>query len=208
MLTQMDAALVSSARLAPWPTPQDYPRPVPLEARASATKLLASGVFAFVLAGIIALMLHENAQSAEAYAGWRLWVRLLALVGIAGLGVVMLVAGVKALTQPQLLVSLTPAGLLVPALYHRTVPWGEILLIVHDKPRVKIFGPGRIVLGIRGGSRFGPVTSQDLKPATEPGGLDAVQLPQMLNVPVEGLFARIQGYRAHFGRSGPPKTSE
>ena len=52
------------------------------------------------------------------------------------------------------------------------------------------------------------MTSQDLQPATEPGGLDAAQLPQMLNVPVEGLFARIQGYRAHFGRSGSAEISE
>ena len=208
MLTQMDAALVSSARPAPWPAPQDYPLPVPLEARASAAKLLASGLFALVLAGMIAVMLRENAQSAEAYEGWRLWVRILAVAGIAGLGVVILIAGVNALMQRQPLVSLMPAGLLVPGLYSRTVPWSEILLVIHEKPRVKIFGPGRIVMGIKDGSRFGPMTSQDLLPASEPGGLDAAQLPPVLNVPVDSLFARIQGYRAHFGRSGSPDISQ
>ncbi len=208
MLTQMDAALVSNAQREPWPSPQDYPLPTPLEARTSATKLLASGLFALVLAGMIAVMLHENAQSAEAYQGWRLWIRILAALGIAGLGVAILIAGVNAIMNPGPLVSLGSAGLLVPSLYGRTVPWSEIMLVVHDKPRVKIFGPGRIVMGISNGSQFGPTTSQDLKPATEAGGLDAAQLPQMLNVSVEGLFARIQGYRAHYGRSGSAKISE
>ena len=82
------------------------------------------------------------------------------------------------------------------------------MLVVHDKPRVKIFGPGRIVMGISNGSQFGPMTSQDLQPATEAGGLDVAPLPQLLNVSVDGLFARIQGYRAHYGRSGSAKISE
>lgn len=202
MLTQMDAALVSSARSAPWPAPRDHPLPPPLEARVSAAKLLASGLFALALAGMIVLMLRDNAQSAEAYAGWRLWVRILAVAGIAGLGVVLLFTGAKALVEPRPVVSLMPAGLLVPGLYSRTIPWSEVALVIHDKPRVKIFGPGRIVMGIRGGSRFGPMTSQDLLPASDPGGLDVAQLPPALNVPVQGLVARIQAHRAHFGRNG------
>jgi hypothetical protein len=208
MLTQMDAALIANARRGPWPSPQDYPLPIPLEARTSATKLLASGLFALGLAGMIALMLYDNAQSAEAHQGWRLWIRILAGLGIAGLGIAILVAGVQALMEPKALTSLAPTGLLVPSLYDRAVPWSEIMLVVHDKPRVKIFGPGRIVMGIRNGGHYGRMTSQDLKPAFEPGGLDAVQLPQMLDIPVEGLFARIQAYRAHFGRGGAPGTSE
>ena len=34
------------------------------------------------------------------------------------------------------------------------------MLVVHDKPRVKIFGPGRIVIGISNGSQFGPTRAR------------------------------------------------
>jgi len=208
MLTQTDAALVSRMRREPWPDPRDHPLPAPLEARTSATKLLASGLFALALAGMIAVMLRENAQTAQAYEGWRLWIRILVVIGVAGLGVTILVAGINAIMNPVPLVSLLPAGLLVPGLYSRTVPWSEVMLVVHDKPRVKMLGPGRIVMGIRDGGRFGRVASQDLKPASEPGGLDAAQLPQILTVPVEDLFVRLQSYRAHFGRVGASGISD
>lgn len=207
MLSQTDAAL-SNMQSAPWPDPRDYPMPVPLEARASAVKLLSSGLFALALAGMIGLMLRENAQTAQAYEGWRLWLRIAAVLGIAGLGVTILIAGIKAITDPAPLVSLTQAGLLIPGFYSRTVPWSEIMQAVHDKPRVKLFGPGHVVLGVRDGARFGRIDSQDLKPALGPGGLDAAQLPQILDIPVDGLFARIQGYRAHFGQGGASGNSD
>lgn len=206
MFTPIDVVLAAKAGHA-WPSPQDHPTPLPLEARTSAVKLLASGAFALVLAAAMATALYDNAQTDQAYAGWRLWLRVLAAVGIAGLGVTLLVAGVNAVIAPSVPVLLGANGLSVPGLYSRTVPWSEVRLVVHDRPRVRLFGSGRIIIGIRDGARFGRTGSQDLKPATAPGGLDAAQLPQMLSVPPEGLFARMQAYRAHFGRGGAETAS-
>ena len=201
MLSQIDAALVSSAPDSPWPSPQDYPPPTPLEVRASVLKLLASGLFALALAGMIALMLYQNA---EAYEGWRLWLRILVVAGTAALGVTILIAAANAVLSPLPQVSLAAAGLLIPGLYTRPIPWSEVRLAVHDKPRVKIFGPGRIVIGVRGGARFGRLESNELLPGTRPGALDAAALPQILDVSVPNLFNRMQAFRAHFGRGGEP----
>lgn len=206
MLTEADATIISRTRT-PWPEAKDYPPPTPLEARSSAMKLLASGLFALLLAGMIALVLRENAQTPEAYEGWRFWLRVLIVIGVAGLGVTLLAAGIGAIMNPTPLVALGPEGLFVPSLYARTLPWSNIVLAVHERPRLKMLGTGRIVMAVRDGELFGRTGSTDLKAAGAAGGLDAVQLPQILDVPIEGLFARIQGYRAHFGQSGSPPTA-
>lgn len=202
MLSQTDAAIAMSRGAEPWPDPAHYPLPKPVEARVSWFKLIASGVFALVLAAMIALMLRDNALSPEAFTGWRLWLRIGAAMGIGGLGLVILYAGIKSLAQPDAVVSIDAAGLQVPALYNRRLPWSEITLALHDKPRVKIFGSGRIVLGVRDGSRFGRGSSDDLQPAAGPDGLDVAQVPQVLDVPVDRLMASIQAHRAHYGCRG------
>lgn len=200
MLSQIDAALLVGLEKQAWPDPAAHPLPSPLLARTSAMKLIASSLFALLLSAMIALMLRDNALSDQAYEGWRLWLRIAAAVGMAGLGVGLVVAGVRAVVDPKPLVMLDAEGLRVPGLYRELVPWSEIAVVVHDKPRVKIFGPGRIVMGVRGGERFVRVESTELRPAENARGLDAVQLPQMLDVPVERLLAALQGHRAHFGR--------
>ncbi len=202
MLSKTDAALISTLQPEAWPRPADYPAPVAVAARSSSLKLIASGLFALVLAGMIGIILRDNALTPEAFEGWRLWLRIAAAAGIAALGVVILVSGVASLLKPRFLVSLGPSGLIVPDLFAATLPWSEVRVVLHDKPRVKIFGAGRIVIGVRDGRRFGPSTSPDLQPAITPGGLDAATLPQVLDVPVERLLAQIQAHRAHFGNAG------
>jgi hypothetical protein len=190
----------------PWPRVADHPLPSPIDAGVSASKLIASGLFAFLLAGMIGIILRENALSAEPYEGWKLWLRIAAAIGIAALGGVILISGIKALVKPAALVSMHPDGLLVPSLYERTVPWSEVQVVIHDKPRVKLFGPGKIVIGVRDGARFGRIESPELKPALAPDGLDAAQLPQVLTVPVEQLLRAIDAHRAHFGHDGAAST--
>lgn len=202
MLSQIDAAVVVGLEKGAWPDPATHPLPSPLVARTSAAKLIASGLFALLLAGMIALILRDNALSDQPFEGWRLWLRIAAAAGMAALGIGVVVAGVKAAVDPKPLVVLDAEGLRAPGLYRDLVPWSEIAVVLHDKPRVKIFGPGRIVMGVRGGERFARVQSVELRPAEDARGLDAVQLPQLLDVPVERLLAALQGHRAHFGR-GP-----
>lgn len=208
MLSQTDAALISVLQPEAWPRPADYPAPAPFEARISSLKLIASGLFALVLAGMIGVILRDNALSPEAFEGWRLWLRIGAAVGIAGLGVVILASGIASILKPRPLVSLGPTGLSVPDLFATALPWSEVLVVMHEKPRVKIFGPGRIIIGVRDGRRFGPSASQDLQPATEPGQLDAAQLPQLLSVSVGHLLMQIQAHRAHFGNGGRVSSKE
>ena len=175
-----------------------------MDVRASVLKLIASGVFALILSAVIAALLYENIASFE---GWRLWLRVLVVAGTAGLGVTILIAAARAFAAPMPEISLSPDGLLVPALYAQIIPWSEVRLAVHDKPRVKIFGPGRIVIGVRDGARFGRLESNELQPAIRPGALDAAALPQILDVSVPNLFNRMQAFRAHFGRGGVPDAS-
>jgi len=185
----------------PWPNPADHPQPSSLDAYASASKLIASGLFALVLALMIGEILRESLASDQPYQGWRLWLRIGAAIGIAGLGIVILLHGIKAVVRPQAAVAMSPAGLAVPGIYTRPVPWSEIAAVVHDKPKVKIFGPGTIVLGIRDGGRFGRVEGPELKPARAPGELDVATLPQMLTVPVPRLLAAVEAHRAHYGNA-------
>lgn len=185
-----------------WPQPADYPPPVTIAARSSSLKLIASGLFALVLAAMIGVILRDNALSQTPFEGWRLWLRVGAAAGIAVLGLVILASGVASLMKPKVLVALAPEGLTVPELFAATVPWSEVRAVLHDKPRVKLFGAGRILIGVRDGRRFGPLESPDVQPATEPGALDAAVLPQMLNVSVDRLLALIQAHRARFGDGG------
>lgn len=202
MLSKTDATIISALQPEAWPRPADYPAPIAVAARSSSMKLIASGLFALVLAGMIGIILRDNSLTPEAFEGWRLWLRIAAAAGIATLGVVILASGMAALLKPRFLVSLGPTGLIVPDLFATTLPWSEVRVVLHDKPRVKIFGAGRILIGVRDGRRFGPSGSPDLQPAIAPGGLDAATLPQVLDVPVDRLLAQIQAHRAHFGNGG------
>ncbi len=200
MLSKIDAAGISALRREAWPQSADYPPPVTIAARSSSLKLMSSGLFALVLAAMIVVILRDNALSATPFEGWRLWLRIGAAAGIAVLGLVILASAIASLMKPKVLVSLGPEGLLVPELFAKTLPWSEVSVVLHDKPRVKLFGAGRILIGARDGQRFGPSASPDVQPATERGELDAAALPQMLNVPVDRLLAQIQAHRARYGR--------
>ncbi|MFM9847164.1 MAG: hypothetical protein ACKVP3_08385 [Hyphomicrobiaceae bacterium] len=200
MLSKTDAFVISALR-EPWPQPADYPAPVAVAARSSSLKLISSGLFALVLAAMIGIILRENALSPTPFEGWRLWLRIGAAVGIGVLGIVIVVSGVASMLKPKLLVSLGPAGLTVPELFAATLPWSDIRAVLHDKPRVKIFGAGRILIGVRDGHRFGPLPSPDVQPATEPGEFDVTAIPQLLNVPVDRLLVQIQAHRAHYGQN-------
>lgn len=199
MLSKTDAFVISAMR-EPWPQPADYPAPVAVAARSSSLKLISSGLFALVLAAMIGVILRENALSPAPFEGWRLWLRIGAAMGIGALGIVIVVSGVASMLKPKLLVSLGPAGLSVPELFAATLPWSDIRAVLHDKPRVKLFGAGRILVGVRDGHRFGPLPSPDVQPATEPGEFDVAAMPQLLNVPVDRLLAQIQAHRAHYGK--------
>jgi hypothetical protein len=129
-----------------------------------------------------------------------LWLRIGAAAGIAALGLVILGQGVTTILKPRTLVSLDPAGLSVPDLFAAKLPWSQIHAVLHDKPRVKLFGAGRILIGVRDGQRFGLLESPDVQPADEPGQLDAAVLPQLLDVPVDRLLAQIEAHRAHYGQ--------
>jgi hypothetical protein len=201
MLKQVDAAVVAALRHAAWPEAADYPLPTPLEARLSWRKILASGVFALFLAVMIGITLHDNAQSAEPYQGWRLWLRVAVVAGCTVLGLIMIASSVQVALRAQPLVSIGPAGLYCPGLYERPVPWSEIVVALHDKPRVKIMGAGRILLGVRDGARFGRTASEEVRRPADSSNIDAAQMPQTLDVPVAKLFEAIQAYRAHFGRN-------
>jgi hypothetical protein len=200
MLSKTDAVVISALRQEAWPRPADYPPPVAIIARSSSLKLIASGLFALVLAAMIGVILRENAVSPTPFEGWRLWLRVVAAAGIALLGLVIVVSGIASLIKPKVLVALGPEGLAVPELFAGTLPWSDIRAVLHDKPRVKIFGAGRILIGVRDGHRFGPLPSPDVQPATERGELDAAALPQMLNVPVDRVLAQIQAHRARYGQ--------
>ena len=200
MLSKIDASVISALRSEPWPQPGDYPAPVTIAARTSSLKLVASGVFALVLAAMIGVILRENALSATPFEGWRLWLRIAAAAGIGVLGLVILGSGVAAILRPRMLISLDPAGLAAPELFAATLPWSDIRAVLHDKPRVKLFGAGRILIGVRDGQRFGPLQGPEVQPAAAPGELDAAALPQMLDVPVDRLLAQIQAHRAHYGQ--------
>ncbi len=199
MLSQTDAAVLSVLQPEAWPQPADYPAPAPIQARISSLKLIASGLFALVLAGMIGVMLRDNALSPEAFEGWRLWLRIGAAAGIAVLGLVIVASAVASMMKPKVLVSLDSTGLSVPELFAETLPWSEVRAVLHDKPRVKLFGAGRILVGVRDGQRFGPLASPDLQPASEPGAFDVAALPHLLNVPVGRLLGQIQAHRARFG---------
>lgn len=201
MLSKIDASVISSLRSAPWPQPADYPAPVPFAARSSSLKLVSSGLFALVLAVMIGVILRENALSPTPFEGWRLWLRVAAAAGIAVLGIVILGSGINSMLRPRALVSLDPAGLSAPDLFAEKLPWSEIRAVLHDKPRVKIFGAGRILIGVRDGRRFGPAENPNVQPATAPGELDAAALPQMLDVPVDRLLAQIEAHRALYGQA-------
>lgn len=200
MLSKIDASVISALRSEPWPQPADYPAPVTVAARNSALKLVSSGLFALVLAVMIGVILRENALSSAPFEGWRLWLRVAAAAGIAVLGLVILGQGMITLLRPRTVVSLDPAGLSVPELFGAKLPWSEIRAVLHDKPRVKLFGAGRILIGIRDGRRFEPLESPDVQPADGPGELDAATLPQLLDIPVDRLLAQIQAHRAHYGQ--------
>jgi hypothetical protein len=202
MLSKTDAFVMSTLQPEPWPEPADYPAPATIAARSSSLKLISSGLFALVLAAMIGVILQENALSPAPFEGWRLWLRVGAAAGIAVLGLAIVASGVASALKPKMLVSLGPTGLSVPELFTETVPWSEVTAVLHDKPRVKLFGAGRILIGVREGHRFGPLPSEDLQPATGPGELDAATLPQLLTVPVNRLLAQIQAHRAHFGNGG------
>jgi hypothetical protein len=201
MLSKIDASVISNLRSAPWPQPADYPAPAPLAARNSSLKLVASGLFALVLAAMIGVILRENALSQTPFEGWRLWLRVAAAAGIVVLGLLILGQGVMAILRPRALVSLDPTGLSVPELFAKTLPWSEIRAVLHDKPRVKLFGAGRILIGIRDGQRFEPLDSPDVQRADEPDHLDAAALPQILDMPVDRLLAQIEAHRAHYGQA-------
>lgn len=201
MLSKLDASVISNLRSAPWPRPADYPPPSPLAARNSSLKLVSSGLFALVLAAMIGVILRENALSPAPFEGWRLWLRVAAAAGIVVLGLVIIVQGVITILRPRTLVSMDQAGLSVPELFAETLPWSEIRAVLHDKPRVKLFGAGRILIGIRDGHRFGRLDSPDVKPADEPNLLDAATLPQVLDVPVDRLLAQIEAHRARYGQA-------
>jgi hypothetical protein len=199
MLSAETAEVLAGMRPQRWPDPNEYPAPEPLDAYLSWRKLAASGLFALLLAAAIAAILSENAMTAEPYQGWRFWIRVLVAAGAAALGSIVLGSAVQALRRSEPLLSLTSSGLSYPGAYERAVPWSEIALVIHDKPRIKMLGGGQIVLGIRDGERFGRRPSSELKPAPRPGGIDVVQLPQLLDVPVDRLSDRLQAYRAHLG---------
>jgi hypothetical protein len=201
MLSKIDASVISALRSEPWPQPGDYPAPATVAARTSSLKLVSSGVFALVLAAMIGVILRENALSAAPFEGWRLWLRIAAAAGIGVLGIVILGAGVHAVLQPRTLASLDAAGLRVPELFSETVPWSEVRAVLHDKPRVKLFGAGRILIGIRDGRRFGLLQGPEVQPAGAPGELDSAALPQMLDIPVDRLLAQIQAHRARYGQA-------
>jgi hypothetical protein len=201
MLSKIDASAVSALSAAPWPQPGDYPAPVTIAARTSSLKLVSSGVFALVLAAMIGVILRDNALSATPFEGWRLWLRIAAAAGIGVLGLVILGSGVAAILRPRTLVSLDPAGLAAPELFAETLPWSDIRAVLHDKPRVKLFGAGRILIGVRDGHRFGLLQGPEVQPAGAPGELDAAALPQMLDVPVDRLLAQIQAHRACYGQA-------
>ena len=201
MLSKIDASVISALRSEPWPQPGDYPAPVTIAARTSSLKLVSSGVFALVLAAMIGVILRENALSATPFEGWRLWLRIAAAAGIGVLGLVILGSGVAAILRPRMLISLDPAGLAAPELFAAKLPWSDIRAVLHDKPRVKLFGSGRILIGVRDGQRFGPLQGPEVQPAGAPGELDAAALPQMLDVPVDRLLAQIQAHRAHYGQA-------
>jgi hypothetical protein len=199
MLSLADAAVVAAHVGDEWPDPTRHRLPSPLAARDSALKLIGSGVFGLALAAMIALLVRDTAP---AYEGWRLWLRIAVAVAICAIGIALLVTGIRTALKPRLIVRLALDGLHAPDLYREVVPWSEVAVVLHDKPRVKIFGPGRILIGIRGGERFGRVASTDLRPAEAPGGIDAAQLPQLLDARIDRLLETLQGYRAHLGRGG------
>jgi hypothetical protein len=201
MLSKTDAVVVSAMQREAWPQPADYPPPIAIAAYTSPLKLISSGLFALVLAVMIGIILRDNALSATPFEGWRLWLRIGAAAGIAVLGLVILASGVNSLMKPKVLVGLDPKGLTVPELFAATLPWSEVQAVLHDKPRVKMFGGGRVLIGVRDGGRFGPLDGPDVQPATEPGQLDAAALPQVLNIPVDRLLAQIQAHRAHYGQA-------
>ncbi|MGE5512113.1 MAG: hypothetical protein ACM31O_12780 [Bacteroidota bacterium] len=202
MLNQTDPTVLVGLHQEAWPDPAAHPMPSPLVAYVSATKLIGSGAFAILLAGMVSLMLQENALSQQPYEGWRLWLRIAVVIGMTALGIGVLIAGIRAIISPKVLVEAGPQGLRAPDLYRDVIPWSDLAVVVHDKPRIKIFGTGRIIIGVRNGERLGRANTTDLKPADNGGTLDAAQLPQLLNVPLERMLATIQAYRAHFGRHG------
>lgn len=201
MLSKIDASVISALGREVWPQAADYPAPANIAARSSSLKLVSSGLFALVLAAMIGVILKENALSPAPFEGWRLWLRIAAAAGIAVLGLVILVQGAMTMLRPQTLVSLDQAGLSIPELFAETLPWSEIRAVLHDKPRVKLFGAGRILIGVRDGRRFGPQESPDVQPAGAPDELDSAALPQILDIPVDRLLAQIQAHRARYGQA-------
>jgi len=171
-----------------WPSPHDYPPPLPLEARLSWRKALALAG-GFLLASPLWGLLGKYTTPRGAGTGIMLAI-LFAGVGLVALWRAHRLRRREYSCPPA--VEMHPQGIIIPELFERTVPWSEVTQVNYDPPSISIT--------VRDEARFHPTRARLVEVAA--CGPIPAPLPECLDVWPRKLHDAIQAHRAHFGNGG------
>jgi hypothetical protein len=174
-----------------WPRAADHPQPSPVHARESLSKSITLACLLLFI-GISPLLPFRKAaqKNTSAFVAF--------LLG----GLWMTRRSFRIYRQPKSVLTLDERGLAWPGGYEQTIPWSEIT----RAERNRVFFPAPwlpgVFIHVRDRQRYGPKLLGKVVRA-DVGQLEGLRpLPWLLDVKPRVVFATIQSYRAHFGRTG------
>jgi hypothetical protein len=167
-----------------WPSPKDYPYPLPLEARESGRIHLVVGCGLLLLAVFFGLTGLKHARQPF---GAAVIITFLGAVGVLELLYARKLYRTQTSHQPA--IAMSADGLILPE-FEKPIPWSEV-----------VNADQGLNVTIRDEERFNPIarrrvaTMRCAKPVR-------VALQELLDVSPKVLFEALQAHRAHFGNGG------
>jgi hypothetical protein len=178
------------------PNPEDFPYPLPLEARASFPKhfLVSCGMVLFGALPLALVLLRlfvapmrnrPTLDSAEVLIAAAIFMALTALISGAGFAMLWQLCRRGVASRPA--IEMDAHGLTIPKWFEETIPWSEVIDV---RP-----------LRIRDEARFKPTMRRTISTPRRSVPMP-VPLPDLLDVPQRELFRALQAHWAHLGNGG------